>query len=97
MRVNVEFVPILVGLSGKKKEEIVFDDGKKITIQDVLNELVNNYGVALRNQIYDMKTGEIHPYLIIMLNGRNIIFFGGMNAILSDGDTIVLVRFLAGG
>lgn len=47
--------------------------------------------------IIDSESGEIKPSILILKNGRNIRFLGGLLAKLEDGDEVSIFPPLGGG
>ncbi len=47
--------------------------------------------------VIDNKSGEIKPTILILKNGRNIRFLGGLLAKLEDGDEVSIFPLIGGG
>ncbi|MBN1829684.1 MAG: MoaD/ThiS family protein [Deltaproteobacteria bacterium] len=65
------------------------------TVGSLLNDLAGRYP-ALRGKLLD-DDGAVGQYFIVLKNGRNILFAGGLDALLEDGDSLSLFPPVAGG
>ncbi len=96
MKINVEFLglPMVSDVVGQKKLELVFS-GK--TVQDVIDELVRQYGKKVRNAFYDSE-GKFDVMIQVALNGKSFIPpERHQSSLLSEGDTLMFMILLAGG
>jgi molybdopterin converting factor small subunit len=50
----------------------------------------------IKPHLYD-EAGELRPFVNIYLGDRNIKTIGGLDTVLSEGDTLMLVPAIAGG
>ena len=91
MKVKVEFFNTLRekvnGLKYVEMEDVY-------TLRDVLKKLDEMFP-NLKGEIWDGK--DVNDDYLIMINGRNIEFLGGIEAKLSDGDEISMFPPAAGG
>jgi len=91
MKVKVEFFNTLRekvnGLKYVEMEDVY-------TLRDVLKKLDEMFP-NLKGEIWDGK--DVNDDYLIMINGRNIEFLGGVEAKLSDGDEISMFPPAAGG
>lgn len=51
------------------------------------------------DEMYEGRVSRVvfYPQISVMLNGRDIAFLGGLDATLSDGDSVIIVPPIAGG
>lgn len=73
---------------GTKEDTFNLPDGS--TIRDLLEKATQKYGEKMME--VTSKTG-----ILIMLNGQNIEFLGGMNAKLFNGDRVAIIPPIDGG
>lgn len=67
---------------------------KASTVRALL-ELVCN-SPERRREIFD-DHGQIRPDLVVLRNGRSIVFLGGLDTELNDGDTVAVFLPVRGG
>jgi molybdopterin converting factor small subunit len=99
MKIHVEIFPWLSGLVGGKKDE-TFNLEIKLTqgstIRQFLDELVAQHP-AIATDIYDQERRIVKSTAVLMLNNRMFELSGGYEAILAEGDAIVLLPAYSGG
>jgi len=95
VRVRVRFIGIFQVLSGESQVELQLREGA--TLRDAVQKLVTSlppeFGVAL----IDPVLGDPRPNALILLNGREISVFNGVETAVMDGDELVLVPVAHGG
>jgi len=84
-------------LVGKKVESIEFPDGEEVTVENVLKRLTELYGKDFVEYVFDRKTGEIHSYLTLLVNGRSITTLDGLKTKLMDNDVLAILPPVGGG
>jgi molybdopterin synthase sulfur carrier subunit len=67
------------------------------TINEILTKFIEQYGKSLDKSLIDHKTKRLRPYILVLINGRNILFLNGFNTSLHDGDVIAISPPIAGG
>ena len=79
-----------------KKRELTFTLKEGTTIREFIETMISIYGPQLEKEIYqDKDQGKLN--LNIYLNGRHIHFVNGLDSVLQDGDTLLLLPFAGGG
>jgi len=92
--VKVKAILHLTTALGGREQIIVLPKGA--CIADLLVELEKKYGDPLI-KVFQRESGELHPQLILMLNGRNILFLNGLKTVLKDGDELFFLPAVGGG
>lgn len=94
VNVRVRTILGLREIIGAREIRLALDEGA--TTKDLLRLLFEKYGSRLRRRIVD-SGGTIHPYITILINGREISFLGGMETRLTEGDVISILPPVGGG
>ncbi len=79
----------------------VFGGEMKVDLKEgvILKDLLSPFYLRpeAMEAIIDSESGEIKPSILILKNGRNIRFLGGLLAKLEDGDEVSIFPPLGGG
>jgi MoaD family protein len=67
------------------------------TVDDLLHRMIEQWGPEMERVLIDPKTGTLHGYLSILVNGRLIGFMNGLQTKLSDGDDVFIMPPAGGG
>ena len=67
---------------------------KASTVRALLMLLCNS--PERRRELFDDQ-GQIRPDLVVLRNGRSIVFLGGLDTELNDGDTVAVFLPVRGG
>jgi sulfur-carrier protein len=67
---------------------------KASTVRTLLDLLCNS--PERRRELFD-DHGQIRPDLVILRNGRSIVFLGGLDTELNDGDAVAIFLPVKGG
>ena len=94
MKIQVKFFTTLREVTGKKEEEVESSD--TVTIKELLTRLSKKYGTEFTDYIYDKK-GNVRTYIQVLINGRDIDVFQGLETKLKEGDTIAIFPPVGGG
>lgn len=98
IEVRVTFVGLIQRLVGRREEAVLLP--QETTLGGLLQKLVARYGHELEERLLD--NGELAPQATVLINGRNALTQGGLEARLSDGsqshvEIVVLGPPLMGG
>jgi MoaD family protein len=77
-------------------ERVVIELEKTITLKDLLNVLVEKYGVHAKSLIYD-ENGNVHGFLLLIVNGKPVTSPEDFNINLENGSTILIMPVAPGG
>jgi molybdopterin synthase sulfur carrier subunit len=94
MKSRVKFFTTLREITGKKEEEV--ESSSDITVKELLTRLSKKYGVEFTDYIYDEK-GDMRTHIQILINGRGIEVFQGLETKLKEGDTVAIFPPAGGG
>ena len=64
------------------------------SVEELINKLLEEYGLELRAELFDDK-GKIRSIYRIVVNGRNINLLDGFQTKLKDEDMLVLMPAIA--
>ncbi|KAA5837283.1 MoaD/ThiS family protein [Saccharopolyspora hirsuta] len=90
MAVQVSIPTILRTHTGGEKS--VQAEGS--TIAEVINDLDTNYS-GLKSRL--VKEGSLHRFVNVYVNDEDVRFAGGLEAKVSDGDSVTILPAVAGG
>jgi molybdopterin synthase sulfur carrier subunit len=95
--VSIRFFTTLKEIIGKREETLEFSRKETATVNNALERLAELHGKSFVEYVYDHDTHEVRSFLQILINGRNIASFQGLNTKLSDGDVLAIIPPVAGG
>lgn len=90
MAVNVSIPTILRTHTGGQKS-VQADGG---TVAEVINDLDSKHG-GLKDRL--VKEGSLHRFVNVYVNDEDVRFVGGLDATVSDGDSVTILPAVAGG
>jgi MoaD family protein len=64
------------------------------TLAEVIDNLEANHG-GLKSRL--VKEGSLHRFVNVYVNDEDVRFSGGLDAKVSDGDTVTILPAVAGG
>lgn len=89
LKVLVKFVGRPYEMTGKRQTWLYFNNScDKVTLRDLLNRVEKETGVR-----FSVGEGGI----VILVNGRNVDYVGGLNANLKDLDEVIIASVAGGG
>ncbi|CAN5215350.1 MoaD/ThiS family protein [soil metagenome] len=93
MSVSVSIPTILRTHTGGEKR--VTADGA--TLQAVISDLEANYSGISERLVDPANGGKLHRFVNIYFNDEDVLFSGGMDTTIADGDTVTILPAVAGG
>ena len=97
VQISVRFFTTLREVIGKKEETLKFSGREDVTVDTVLERLVELHGKSFVEYVYDQKDGKVRGFLQFLVNGRSISSFEGLGTRLSDGDVLAIIPPVGGG
>jgi len=89
---DVQYFATFRDLAGERARRI---DEPPATVGELLQALAGRYGAAFRRAVFE---GErLSPIAIILVNGRNVHFTGGLDTPLAPDDQVSIFPMVAGG
>ena len=95
MKVKVKFFALVRDITGKREEVVDLDD--QATVRTLLGKLVEEYGVKLRDYIFDPVSKEPRGHLQFLIDGRNVALMQGLETILEEGASLAILPPVGGG
>ncbi len=98
VEVKITFVGLIQRIVGRRDEALQLP--KETTLGGLLRILTDRYGRDLEERL--LENGDLAPHATVLINGRNAISLGALQAKLSDGseshvEIVVLGPPLMGG
>jgi molybdopterin converting factor small subunit len=98
IEVKIIFIGLIQRVVGRREEAVVIP--KETTLGGLIEKLVARHGQALEERL--LENGELAAHASVLINGRNAMTQGGLQAKLSDGsesrvEIVVLGPPLMGG
>jgi molybdopterin synthase sulfur carrier subunit len=90
MAVNVSIPTILRSHTGGQKSV----EASGSTVAEVINDLDSQHG-GLKDRL--VKEGSLHRFVNVYVNDEDVRFAGGLEATVSDGDSVTILPAVAGG
>lgn len=94
LKVTVRFVGVLHEVFKEKRTELKF--ARSPTAKEVVEKLAETSSEAKRN-VLETETNQIHPALLILVNGKEISALEGSETRVEDGSEVVLISVSHGG
>ena len=66
-------------------------------VRQLLNILIDKWGRALAELIFNLETGRLLPYMKFMVNGRSINLINKLDTVLKDKDVFFIFPPVGGG
>ncbi|MFW9875758.1 MAG: MoaD/ThiS family protein [Candidatus Thorarchaeota archaeon] len=93
MKIKITLVGILSQVLPSSHEII---EGNDLTVQKVLDDLVNRYGICVAEELF--KGGKFRKDMSLLINGRNILGMPNkFKTLLKDKDEIIISTYITGG
>ncbi|QGK69038.1 molybdopterin synthase sulfur carrier subunit [Allosaccharopolyspora coralli] len=90
MAVNVSIPTILRTHTGGQKAV----EASGGTVAEVINDLDSRHG-GIKDRL--VKEGSLHRFVNVYINDEDVRFVGGLDASVTDGDSVTILPAVAGG
>jgi len=94
LEVTVRFVGVLNEVFKKRRTKLKF--GQSPTVKEIIEKL-GGISVEARRQMLDPESSQIHPALLILVNGREISALKGPETLVEREDEVILISVSHGG
>lgn len=95
MQVRVQYLGFIKNMLNKTEDHFELDEGTPLF--ELLNKLGEMHGAAFRKEVYEPGGKKVKTGFSVTINGRFIGQLGGLDAKLSNGDTVHLMSLMTGG
>jgi sulfur-carrier protein len=95
MKITLHTIMGIKDVIGQRLTEIDLPQGS--TIADFLTYMRKRWGDKLSTNLFDPTSGDVLPYVRIMVNGQTINYLKGMETLLEEGDEVVILPPVSGG
>lgn len=95
MRIKVKYMAAAREITGTREETV--ETNTFSTVMDLLRLLAKKHGQRMHDYLFDSATGEPHPYLQFLLDGRSIHMINEFKTTLSDEATLLIIPPVSGG
>lgn len=96
MKVRVKVLGVLKRALGGDELVVNINAEGGLRLKDFIDRVLGE-AASLRDILLDPELKDPRPNTIILLNGKEISLLGGLEAIVRDGDEIVLIPVIHGG
>ncbi|MCW4035204.1 MAG: MoaD/ThiS family protein, partial [Candidatus Bathyarchaeota archaeon] len=86
MNVRVQYFGYIKNMLNKKEDNIELDEGANLS--DLLDKLAEKNGAAFRKDVYEPGLKDVKTGFSVTVNGTFMKLLGGVDAKLSNGDTV---------
>jgi molybdopterin synthase sulfur carrier subunit len=95
LKIAVRLFTTLRELAGRGEESLEFNMAS-VTVQEVLEALVERHGKAFKEYLYDDKR-RVREHLQLLVNGKSVDLLGNLETLLREGDVVAVVPPVGGG
>ena len=93
--VNAEYITTLVEITKKQNEKISLEE--PATVQYLIDKLITRYGQKMKEALFPNGSQELGAYVAILTPDRGYLAVEKIDAILKDGDSLLMGLLLFGG
>ena len=95
MQVKVHYISLVKSYTNTSQDEYTFP--KDIPLSELLDKIAQDYGKQFQQEVYDPAKKEMKPTFVAMINGVLMDQLQGLNTLLKDRDTVILMSLVTGG
>ncbi len=95
MLVKVHYISLVKSFTKTSQDE--FELNENSLLANLLDKIATKYGKQFSAEVYDPNKKEIKSTFVAMVNGVLMDQLKGIDTILKDGDTVILMSLMTGG
>lgn len=95
MQVKVHYISLVKSYTNKSQDEFNFPNN--ILLSELLDKIAQNYSKQFTTEVYDPTKKEMKATFAAMINGVLMDQLKGVNTLLKDGDSVILMSLMTGG
>ena len=95
MKVRVQYLGFIKNMLNKNEDHVELEADSSLS--DLLDKLAGVHGAPFRKEVYEPGVKNVKTGFSVTINGRFIGQLGGLDAKLSEGDTVILMSLMTGG
>jgi molybdopterin converting factor small subunit len=83
--------------AGTDKRQITHEITEGATAGEIIEELLESSVIRFQGDEGENKIDKFFSISLILLNGKNIRYLEGLNTVISENDTMVILKPMVGG
>ncbi len=95
MQVNVHYISLVKSYTNTSQDEFTLQD--KTVLSELLDKIAADYGKPFTQDVYDPVKKEMKTSFVAMVNGVLMDQLQGVNTLLKDRDSVILMSLVTGG
>ena len=95
IEVNIASILDIKKIIGER--EVVMKIPAGSTVAQLLSIMISRWGDEFADSIFEKSSGQLNPFIRLMVNGRGIGLLDNLDTILQDGDHFLILPPVGGG
>ena len=95
MQVKVHYIGLIKSYTNTSQDE--FELSKGTLLSELLDKISEDYGKQFIQEVYDPVKKEMQSSFVVMVNGVLMDQLKGVNTLLKESDTVILMSLMTGG
>jgi molybdopterin converting factor small subunit len=95
MQVKVHYIGLIKTYTNTSQDE--FSLSNNTILSELLDKIAKDYGKQFVNEVYDPIKKEMKTSFVVMVNGVLMDQLNGINTLLKESDTVILMSLVTGG
>ena len=84
-------------LGSRNKQQETLEIAEGATVGDVIKELLERSLIQFKEDNNEKDIEKLFKNIMILVNGKNIRYLDGMFTVISENDTVVILKAMGGG
>lgn len=95
MQIKVHYISLVKSYTNTSQDE--FNLPNNAVLSELLDKIAEDYGKQFMQDVYDPQRKEMKASFVAMVNGVLMDQLKGVNTLLKDGDSVILMSLMTGG